>query len=165
MLQDTLLLKKQNIKRSWHSIDASGIVLGRLATSIAHLLRGKGKRDFTPHVDGGDFVIVTNAAKVRLTGNKLTQKFHFRHSGYPGGVTLVPYSQFLVEDPEKVVFEAVKGMLPKNRTRKKRLTRLKIFRGPEHIHQAQINMGSNVKDQEPGNQKPASEDQEQEAKQ
>ena len=165
MLQDTLLLKKQNIKRSWHSIDASGIVLGRLATSIAHLLCGKGKRNFTPHIDGGDFVIVTNAAGVRLTGNKLSQKFHFRHSGYPGGVTQIPYSQFLAENPEKVVFEAVKGMLPKNRTRKKRLTRLKIFRGAEHIHQAQINNDSKVKNSESGNQKPESGNQEQEAKQ
>lgn len=138
MLQTTLLAKKSDVKREWHHIDASGVILGRLATRIAALLRGKKKRNFTPHIDGGDFVVVVNAAKVRLTGNKLTQKQHFRHSGYPGGVTLIPYSQFLSETPEKVVFHAVKGMLPKNRTRKKRLTRLRIFRNNEHTHKAQL---------------------------
>lgn len=161
MLQNTFLLKKQDVARSWHTINASGMVLGRLATQAAHLLRGKAKRNFTPHIDAGDFVVITNAAQVRLTGNKLTQKFHFRHSGYPGGVTRIPYAQYMTENPEKAVREAVKGMLPKNRTRKKMLTRLKIYRTADHDHQAQIHTGSK---QESAPQETVSEKEKQEQK-
>lgn len=145
MLQKTPLLKKEEVKRAWYLIDATEVILGRLATQIARLLRGKNKRDYTPHVDSGNFVVVTNASRVRLTGKKLIQKFHFRHSGYPGGAKHIPYSRFLKENPNKVVFEAVKGMLPRNRTRKKILTRLKVFKDAEHKHHAQLNQGQNAK--------------------
>lgn len=141
MLQNTLLIKTADIKRAWHYIDASGIVLGRLATQIVSLLRGKGKRDFTPHIDNGDFVVVTNASKIRLTGNKAVQKMKFRHSGYPGGVTLTPLGSILKDTPEKAVRESVKGMLPKSKTRKRLLTRLRVFRETDHKHQAQIQKG------------------------
>lgn len=142
MLQNTLFIKSSDIHRSWHHIDASGQILGRLATQIASLLRGKGKRDFTPHIDNGDFVVVTNAAMIRLTGNKAVQKHVFRHSGYPGGVTLIPYSKYLQESPEKAITKSVKGMLPKSKTRKRFLARLRVFRGAKHKHQAQLKKGS-----------------------
>ncbi|MFH1380283.1 MAG: 50S ribosomal protein L13 [bacterium] len=141
MLQNTQLIKTADIKRTWHYIDASGLVLGRLATQIVSLLRGKGKRDFTPHIDNGDFVVVTNASKIRLTGNKAVQKLKFRHSGYPGGITLTPLGSFLKDTPEKAVRESVKGMLPKSKTRKRLLARLRVFREAEHTHQAHIQKG------------------------
>lgn len=132
MIGKTFLLKKEDIKREWHHIDASGQILGRLSTRISLLLRGKAKRNFTPHTDGGDFVVVTNAAKIKITGNKALQKHHFRHSGYPGGVTLIPYGFFMEKYPARVLQLSVKGMLPKSRTRKRLLKRLKVFAGNDN---------------------------------
>jgi large subunit ribosomal protein L13 len=124
-------------ERRWHVIDAKGQILGRLASHAAQLLRGKGKPTFSPYLDEGDFVVVTNAAQVKLTGNKLTQKFAFSHSIYPGGLKLVPYSRIMKETPEKAIRRAVSGMLSKNKMRERMLTRLKIYRDAGHRHGAQ----------------------------
>jgi large subunit ribosomal protein L13 len=129
--------KAVDIQRQWHVIDASDIVLGRLASHSATLLRGKHKPTFAPHVDTGDFVIIVNAAKVVLTGNKLADKRAYRHSGYPGGLRSIAYGDLMAANPEKAVAKAVKGMLPKNTLGRQQLTKLKVYRGPEHPHQAQ----------------------------
>ncbi len=129
--------KPGEIQRHWHVIDASDVVLGRLATQTAVLLRGKHKPVFAPHVDTGDFVVIINAGKVALTGNKREQKMAYRHSGYPGGLRAVPYSELLAKDPRKAVEKAVKGMLPHNSLGRQMLSKLKVYAGPEHPHQAQ----------------------------
>src|SRR5664279_3043763 len=126
-----------NPDRRWHVVDAKGQVLGRMATRVAGLLRGKGKPSFTPYLDEGDFVIVINAAQVKLTGNKLDQKVAFSHSMYPGGLKLVLYSRLMVENPERAVEKAVSNMLCKNKLRAQMLTRLKIYRDAVHPHAAQ----------------------------
>jgi large subunit ribosomal protein L13 len=118
-------------------IDAADVVLGRLASQVARLLRGKHKAVFAPHADTGDFVIVVNAAKVALTGAKLKQKMAYRHSGYPGGLKAVPYSELMAQRPERVVRKAVRGMLPKNRLARQQLGKLKVYAGPTHPHAAQ----------------------------
>ena len=123
--------------RQWHVIDATDQVLGRLASHAALLLRGKGKATFTPYLDEGDFVVILNAEKVKLTGNKLTQKVAFSHSIYPGGLKLVPYSRLISEQPEKAIRRAISGMLSKNKMRERMLTRLKIYRQGVHPHVAQ----------------------------
>src|SRR3954462_6844804 len=123
--------------RRWHLIDAKDQVLGRLASHAAQLLRGKGKPTFTPYADEGDFVVILNAAQVKLTGNKLTQKVAFSHSIYPGGLKLVPYSRLMKEQPEKAVRRAVSGMLSKSKLRERMMTRLKIYREAGHQHSAQ----------------------------
>jgi large subunit ribosomal protein L13 len=123
--------------RQWHLVDAKGQVLGRLATRIAGLLRGKGKPTFTPYLDEGDFVVVINAAQVKLTGNKLDQKVAFSHSMYPGGLKLVPYARLMTENPERVIEKAVSSMLCKNKIRDTMLTRLKVYRDAVHPHAAQ----------------------------
>ena len=123
--------------RAWHVIDATDIVLGRLAVQSANLLRGKHKPIFAPHVDTGDFVIVVNAEKVALTGDKLTKKLAYRHSGYPGGLTATPVGQLLDKDARKVVEKAVWGMLPKNKLGRQIIKKLKVYSGPTHPHQAQ----------------------------
>ena len=129
--------KAGDIQRQWHVVDASDVVLGRLASQVAVLLRGKHKPIFAPHIDTGDFVIVVNAEKVALSGSKLAQKRAYRHSGYPGGLTTVAYSELLAKHPERVVEKAVKGMLPKNSLGRQMLRKLKVYAGPEHPHQAQ----------------------------
>ena len=129
--------KDSDITRRWHVIDASDVVLGRLASQVAVLLRGKHKPIFAPHVDTGDFVIVVNAAKVALSGSKLEQKRAYRHSGYPGGLHSVSYASLMESHPERVVEKAVKGMLPKNALGRKTLRKLKVYAGPDHPHQAQ----------------------------
>ena len=129
--------KAADVQRQWHVIDASDIVLGRLASQAATLLRGKHKPIFAPHVDTGDFVIIVNAAKVALTGNKLADKRAYRHSGYPGGLRSVAYGDLMATNPERAVTKAVKGMLPKNTLGRHMLTKLKVYAGPEHPHQAQ----------------------------
>jgi len=129
--------KPADVQRQWHVIDATDIVLGRLASQAAVLLRGKHKAMFAPHVDTGDFVVVVNARKVALTGNKLEQKMAYRHSGYPGGLRAVPYRDLLDKDPRKAVEKAVKGMLPHNTLGRAMLKKLKVYSGPEHPHQAQ----------------------------
>ncbi|MDR2347777.1 MAG: 50S ribosomal protein L13 [Bifidobacteriaceae bacterium] len=129
--------KPGDIERGWHVIDATDVVLGRLASQAARLLRGKHKPVFAPHLDAGDFVIVINADKVALTGSKLTQKLAYRHSGYPGGLKAVPYSELMAKRPEEVVRKAIRGMLPKNRLARKQLAKLKVYAGPSHPHAAQ----------------------------
>ncbi|WP_149204236.1 50S ribosomal protein L13 [Actinotalea subterranea] len=129
--------KPGDVERTWHVIDATDVVLGRLATQVATLLRGKHKATFAPHVDGGDFVIVINADKIALTGNKREQKLAYRHSGYPGGLRAVPYSELLAKKPERAVEKAVRGMLPKTSLSRAQLTKLKVYAGPEHPHAAQ----------------------------
>ena len=129
--------KPADVQRQWHVIDATDVVLGRLATQAATLLRGKHKPIFAPHVDTGDFVIVINAAKVALTGNKREQKIAYRHSGYPGGLRRTPYSELLEKRPERAVERAVKGMLPHNTLGRQMLSKLKVYAGPDHPHQAQ----------------------------
>jgi large subunit ribosomal protein L13 len=129
--------KAADIQRQWHVIDASDVVLGRLASQTARLLRGKHKPIFAPHLDTGDFVIVVNAAKVAMTGNKLADKRAYRHSGYPGGIHSIAYADLLARSPEKAVTKAVKGMLPKNTLGRQMLRKLKVYAGPEHPHQAQ----------------------------
>ena len=129
--------KPADIQREWHVIDATDVVLGRLATTTANLLRGKHKPTFAPHVDGGDFVIIINAEKVALSGNKKTTKLAYRHSGYPGGLTATPVGQLLDKDARKVVEKAVWGMLPKNKLGRQMLKKLKVYSGPTHPHQAQ----------------------------
>jgi len=129
--------KPGDIKRQWHVIDATDVVLGRLASQAAALLRGKHKPVYAPHVDTGDFVIIVNADKVHLSGNKATQKLAYRHSGYPGGLRSVRYQDLLAKNPEKAVEKAVKGMLPKNSLGRQMFSKLKVYAGPEHPHAAQ----------------------------
>lgn len=125
------------IERRWYVVDAEDQVLGRLATRVAHVLRGKHKPIFVPYLDVGDYVIVVNAGKVRLSGNKARQKAYWRHSGYPGSITSVPFLQMFDRSPERVVQEAIKGMLPKNKLGRSMLRKLKVYRGAEHPHEAQ----------------------------
>jgi large subunit ribosomal protein L13 len=129
--------KAADIQRQWHVIDATDVVLGRLASHVAILLRGKHKPVFAPHLDTGDFVIVVNAAKVALSGNKLADKRVYRHSGYPGGIRSDTYGELLAKHPERLVELAVKGMLPKNTLGRNMLRKLKVYAGPDHPHQAQ----------------------------
>ena len=131
-------LPKVNLdQRKWHIIDADGVVLGRLAAKVADVLRGKNKAVFTPHLDAGDFVVVVNAEKVRVTGNKLDQKRYYRHSGYPGGLRSRTLREQLERRPTEVIRKAVKGMLPRNRLARQQINKLKIYAGPEHPHEAQ----------------------------
>ncbi|GAA3526210.1 50S ribosomal protein L13 [Aeromicrobium panaciterrae] len=129
--------KPSDITRQWHVIDAEDIVLGRLAVQAATLLRGKHKPTFAPHVDGGDFVIIVNAEKVALSGNKRTDKLAYRHSGYPGGLKSIAYGDLLEKDARKAIEKSVRGMLPKNRLGDQLITKLKVYSGPEHPHSAQ----------------------------
>jgi large subunit ribosomal protein L13 len=138
MNKKTYLPKQDTIKRKWHLIDASGKILGRLAVEIAGLLRGKNKVFYTNHIDCGDFVVVTNISKIMLTGKKLDQKMYFTYSGYPGGVKLTPYSILMSKNPKKILFTAVKGMLPKNKLADRQIVRLRVFKNDEHTHIAQL---------------------------
>jgi large subunit ribosomal protein L13 len=124
-------------QRDWYVVDAEGQTLGRLSTRIADALRGKRKPQYTPHVDTGDFVVVVNAEKIRVTGKKLEQKRYWRHSGYPGGIKSRTLAEMLDRRPEEVIRKAVKGMLPRNRLARKQLTKLKVYAGPDHPHAAQ----------------------------
>lgn len=129
--------KPEDAVRNWHVIDAEGVVLGRLATHAAVLLRGKHKPTFAPHMDMGDFVIIINAEKVALSGQKTTQKFAHQHSGFPGGLTSTVYGDLFVKHPTRAVVKAIKGMLPKNRLGQVVATKLKVYAGPNHPHAAQ----------------------------
>lgn len=129
--------KPEDIERKWFWVDAEGQILGRTASRIAQILRGKHKPMWAPHVDVGDFVVVINADKIRLTGRKAEQKRYIHHSGYPGGLKIMPYKRLLSMKPESVLLQAVKGMLPHNRLGRKMLKKLKIYASPEHPHQAQ----------------------------
>jgi large subunit ribosomal protein L13 len=126
-----------DIQRAWHVVDADGLVLGRMATEVARVLRGKHKVIYAPHMDTGDHVIVINANKVVLTSDKADKKFAYRHTGYPGGLRTTRYSDFMAEKPEEVVRKAIKGMLPKNRLGRSMLRKLKVYAGPTHPHSAQ----------------------------
>ncbi len=129
--------KPGDITREWHVIDATDVRLGRLAVQVANLLRGKHKAIFAPHVDTGDFVIIVNADKVSLSGNKKVTKLAYRHSGYPGGLSATPFGELLEKDPRKAIEKAVWGMLPKNRLGRQMLKKLKVYAGPDHPHAAQ----------------------------
>jgi large subunit ribosomal protein L13 len=133
----TFTPKPADIERRWHVIDATDVVLGRLATQAATLLRGKHKAYYAPHIDTGDFVIVINAEKVALTGSKREQKKAYRHSGYPGGLSAVGYNELLENNPERAVEKAIRGMIPKNTLGRNQLSKLKVYRGGEHPHAAQ----------------------------
>jgi large subunit ribosomal protein L13 len=129
--------RPDDIQRTWYVVDAQDLVLGRLATQVAVVLRGKHKPTFAPHLDTGDFVIVVNAAGVKLSGSKGTQSMAYRHSGYPGGLKSVSFGRLLRERPERLVEQAVKGMLPKNTVGRAQLRKLKVYAGPDHPHAAQ----------------------------
>ena len=133
----TYSMKKDEIAKDWLVIDASGVVLGRLATQVATFLRGKHKPTFTPHLDMGDNVIVINAREIKLTGQKLDQKVYLRYSGYMGGQKQIPMKKLMTERPDEIIKHAVKGMLPKNRLGRQLLTNLRVYAGPEHPHEAQ----------------------------
>jgi large subunit ribosomal protein L13 len=133
----TFVTKPTDIKREWFVVDATGQNLGRLATRVAAILRGKHKPIFTPGMDTGDFVVVVNAEKVTVTGNKLTEKFYYRYSGYPGGMTAISLRDQLAKHPDRVIEHAVWGMLPHNRLGKAMLKKLKVYAGPDHPHKAQ----------------------------
>ena len=133
----TYSVKADEIQREWYLIDAEGKTLGRLASEIAKILRGKHKPIYSPHLDCGDYVIVINAEKIRVTGRKLDQKIYYRHSGYPGGLKSITLREQLAKHPERVIKAAVKGMLPKNRLGRKMLKKLKVYAGASHPHQAQ----------------------------
>jgi large subunit ribosomal protein L13 len=129
--------KPADVQREWYVVDAEGETLGRLATRIADALRGKRKPGYTPHVDTGDFVVVVNADKIAVTGDKLQQKIYYRHSGYPGGLRSRTLAEELERRPTEVIRKAVKGMLPRNRLGRAQITKLKVYAGPEHPHEAQ----------------------------
>ena len=133
----TFSLKNTEVSRDWVVFDASDKILGRFATKIADKLRGKDKPTFTPHVDGGDFVVVINADKVKVTGNKAEQKKYYKHSLYPGGLKEKSYKEVLESTPERIIENAVKGMLPKNKLGKSIIKKLKVYRGSEHPHESQ----------------------------
>jgi large subunit ribosomal protein L13 len=133
----TYVATPANRQRDWYVVDAEGKTLGRLATQLADALRGKRKPEYTPHCDTGDFVVVINAEKIRVTGNKVNDKLYHRHSGYPGGLRTRTLGEMLERRPEEVIRKAVKGMLPRNRLGRQQLTKLKVYAGPEHPHEAQ----------------------------
>ena len=134
---ETTSIRAEEITRDWYLVDADNQTLGRLASRVAQILRGKNKRYFTPHMDMGDFVVIINAEKVKVTGNKEADKTYFRHSGYPGGITEVNLKKVRQQHPEKIITNAVKGMLPHNRLGRKLLTHLKIYATEVHPHTAQ----------------------------
>lgn len=133
----TFMAKKEDFQRNWYLVDAENKVLGRLASELAKILRGKNNPAFTPHVDTGDYVVVINADKVNLTGKKWKEKVYYRHSGYPGGIKSITADNLKAKRPEDLIRLAVKGMLPKNRLGRKLFKKLKIYAGAEHPHQAQ----------------------------
>ena len=136
-MMKTFSAKKEEIKRDWYVIDAEGKILGRLASQIAHRLRGKHKPIFTPHVDTGDFIVVINAEKIKLTGNKMKNKNYYHYSGYPGGLKVKTADEMLKKKPTELLHHAVKGMLPKNRLGRKLIKKLKLYAGSDHLNQAQ----------------------------
>lgn len=133
----TFVTKPSDVQREWYVVDAEGKTLGRLATEIARVLRGKHKPTFQPNIDTGDFVIVVNCDKVVVTGNKLNEKFYYRHSGYPGGLRSISLRDQLQQHPDRVIYEAVKGMIPHNRLGRQQIKKLKIYRRADHPHAAQ----------------------------
>lgn len=143
-MRTTYMAKPGAVDRKWYVIDATGHRVGRLATEVATLLRGKHKPEYTPHIDTGDFVVIVNAEKVVFTGKKLTDKLYYRHSGYPGGLKTTTAAQMLEKHPERVLEMAIKGMLPHNSLGADQYRKLKVYAGPEHPHQAQQPIAYNV---------------------
>ncbi|MBN1574346.1 MAG: 50S ribosomal protein L13 [Deltaproteobacteria bacterium] len=141
----TVSAKSGDFTQDWFLVDANEKILGRLASEVASVLRGKKKPIFTPHVDTGDFVVVVNAEKIRLTGNKLKDKKYYSHTGYPGGIKEITAEKLLAKKPEELVIKAVRGMLPKNRLGRKMIKKLKVYAGPEHPHHAQSPKTLNLK--------------------
>jgi large subunit ribosomal protein L13 len=137
-MKTTKVAKKEEVVRDWYVVNVENKVLGRVATEIASILRGKNKPTYTPSVDTGDFVIVLNAEKIALTGNKLADKVYYSHSGFPGGLKTATAGEMLAKKPEDVIRKAVKGMLPKNKLARHMLSKLKIYAGSEHPHKAQL---------------------------
>lgn len=133
----TYTAKKETARHNWYLVDATDKTLGRLATSVANHLRGKHKAEFTPHVDTGDYVVIVNADKVRVTGNKARDKQYYHHTGYPGGIKSISFEKLIVKAPERVIESAVKGMMPKNRLSRAMMGKLKIYAGGDHPHAAQ----------------------------
>ena len=133
----TVSAKKESISREWYVVDATDKTLGRLSTAIANRLRGKHKPEYTPHVDTGDYIVVVNAEKVRVTGNKTTDKIYHHHTGYPGGIKSITFDKLIDKAPEQVIEKAVKGMMPKNKLSRSMLSKLKIYAGSAHPHSAQ----------------------------
>ncbi len=136
-IQKTTMVSKEDIEQKWFVVDAEEMILGRLATTVASVLRGKHKATYTPHADTGDFVIVVNAEKIKLTGKKMTDKVYYHHSGYMGGLKATTPQKLLEKHPERIIEFAVRGMLPKTRLGDRLFTKLKVYAGPEHPHQAQ----------------------------
>ncbi|NOZ56648.1 MAG: 50S ribosomal protein L13 [Calditrichaeota bacterium] len=133
----TTMPKAKDIEQKWYIVDAEGKILGRLASKVAFILRGKHRPEFAPHMDFGDHIIIINADKIRVTGRKAQQKHYVSYSGYPGGLKTVSYTRMLREHPERILFHAIKGMLPHNRLGRKLLKKVRIYAGPDHPHQAQ----------------------------
>ena len=133
----TFSAKPETVKRDWYVVDADGKTLGRMATEIARRLRGKHKPEYTPHVDTGDYIVVINAEKVKVTGNKSTDKMYYRHTGFPGGIKEISFEKLIDKKPEMIIEKAVKGMLPKNPLGRAMYRKLKVYAGPEHQHTAQ----------------------------
>jgi large subunit ribosomal protein L13 len=133
----TVSMRGEDVRRSWLVVDADNKTLGRLATEVARRLRGKHKPEYTPHVDTGDYIIVVNAEKVRVTGKKTTDKIYYRHTGYPGGIKATSFEQMRDSHPERIIEKAVKGMLPRNPLGRAMYRKLKVYAGPEHPHSAQ----------------------------
>ncbi|MBT4161697.1 MAG: 50S ribosomal protein L13 [Gammaproteobacteria bacterium] len=133
----TVSAKKESVTRSWYVVDATDKTLGRLSTEIANRLRGKHKPEYTPHVDTGDYIVVVNAEKVKVTGNKATGKLYQHHTGYPGGIKSITFDEMIDKKPERVIEKAVKGMMPKNKLSRAMMSKLKVYAGSEHPHTAQ----------------------------
>ena len=133
----TKFAKNTDVDRKWHVVNADGEVLGRLASRVAAVLKGKDKPIYTPHVDTGDFVVIINADKIRLTGNKIDQKEYYRHTGYPGGLRVKKAKDLMQNAPEEIINSAIRGMMPKNRLGREQFKKLKVYRGAEHPHKAQ----------------------------
>lgn len=136
-MKRTYVTKEEDIQRDWYQVDAAGQTLGRLASQVARILRGKHKPIYSPSVDAGDYVIVVNAEKIHVTGRKLDEKIYYRHSGYPGNLKAIPLGELLDKNPTRVIERAVRGMLPRNRLGRKMIRKLKVYAGPDHPHQAQ----------------------------
>ncbi len=133
----TYSARKEDVKRGWYLIDATDKTLGRLSTEVANRLRGKHKPEFTPHVDTGDFIVIVNAEKVRVTGNKASDKTYYHHTGFPGGIKSITFEKLIEKAPERVIEMAVKGMMPKNKLSRAMLSKLKVYAGSSHPHAAQ----------------------------
>jgi large subunit ribosomal protein L13 len=136
-MMKTKFAKNTDVDRKWHVVNADGEVLGRLASRVAAVLKGKDKPIYTPHVDTGDFVVIINADKIRLTGNKIDQKEYYRHTGYPGGLRVKKAKDLIQNAPEEIINSAIRGMMPKNRLGREQFKKLKVYRGAEHPHKAQ----------------------------